>query len=255
MLAEIHHKIADDGRNLSDRLEDKLTGDVFGALRYLPFEKGLYHVLSLAHFGDEQQRWIKVLQKRTGYPFEFVFWEREKEGEIDLLLESNDVVIGIEVKYLSGLSSEDIEPVTKYQDSQQQLVRYVKMLERKYKNQQQFLLFLAPFQMMNTVKKQMQEKYAQLPVVLGFLCWEDIHTMLVSLKNTSLLHGEALVLDDIQQLLAKKRLKRFTGFRHHELTTNIQQLSYHFRATHNTLLLNWSQQVVQEDFYEFNKQY
>jgi hypothetical protein len=33
------------GSNLSDRLEDKLTGDVFGALRYLPFSSGLKPVL------------------------------------------------------------------------------------------------------------------------------------------------------------------------------------------------------------------
>jgi|GEM_PF-4181867 len=34
MLAEIHNKISGTGSNLSDRLEDQLTGDFFGTLRY-----------------------------------------------------------------------------------------------------------------------------------------------------------------------------------------------------------------------------
>ena len=39
MIAEIRGKISSSGSNLSDRLEDKLTGDVFGALRYLEFDE------------------------------------------------------------------------------------------------------------------------------------------------------------------------------------------------------------------------
>ncbi|WP_179863669.1 hypothetical protein [Bacillus toyonensis] len=46
MIAEIHGKISSDSSNLSERLEDKLTGDIFGSLRYLPYLKGLYQLLS-----------------------------------------------------------------------------------------------------------------------------------------------------------------------------------------------------------------
>jgi Holliday junction resolvase-like predicted endonuclease len=38
---------------------------------------------------------------------EMEFWYRHSEGEIDLLLPLSNVIIGIEVKYLSGISSED----------------------------------------------------------------------------------------------------------------------------------------------------
>lgn len=41
MIAEIHSKISSSGSNLSDRLEDQLTGDFFGAIGYLPFQVGL----------------------------------------------------------------------------------------------------------------------------------------------------------------------------------------------------------------------
>ncbi|WP_431028741.1 hypothetical protein [Lysinibacillus sp. LZ02] len=255
MLAEIYHKIADDGRNLSDRLEDQLTGDFFGVLRYIPFERGLFHVLELADFGDAQSRWRNLMEKQKGYSFDYEFWQREQEGELDLLLYNDDVVIGIEVKYLSGLSSEDVEPVKKYQESQQQLVRYVKMLERKYAEQPAFLLFLAPFHTMNYVKKSMQEKYPQLPVPVGFLCWEDIHTMLQRLPKALLSQGEQLMVHDLERLLAKKGLKRFIGFQQNLLAMDVQQTGYQFQATPAIALsFNWPQLVIQEgDYYEFKR--
>ncbi|MEK4246582.1 hypothetical protein MKZ20_14770 [Psychrobacillus sp. FSL K6-2684] len=40
MIAEIRGKISRSGSNLTERLEDNLTGNVFGALRYLPYERG-----------------------------------------------------------------------------------------------------------------------------------------------------------------------------------------------------------------------
>lgn len=41
MIAEIHKKLSVNGNELLDRSEDKLTGDFFGRLRYLSFNKGL----------------------------------------------------------------------------------------------------------------------------------------------------------------------------------------------------------------------
>ncbi|PEL70535.1 hypothetical protein CN637_07025 [Bacillus toyonensis] len=46
LIAEIYGKISSDGSNLSERLEDKLTGDIFGSLRYLPYRKELYQLVS-----------------------------------------------------------------------------------------------------------------------------------------------------------------------------------------------------------------
>ncbi|KPU26283.1 hypothetical protein TR13x_10785 [Caloranaerobacter sp. TR13] len=37
MIAEMKGKISSTGSNLSERLEDKLIGDFFGALRYIPY--------------------------------------------------------------------------------------------------------------------------------------------------------------------------------------------------------------------------
>ena len=48
MIAELHGKISGSDSNLSDRLEDKLTGDVFGLLRYMPFHIGMAQILRAA---------------------------------------------------------------------------------------------------------------------------------------------------------------------------------------------------------------
>lgn len=41
MVEEFYGKISRSGSNLSDKLEDKLTGDFFGTLRYMDFCDGL----------------------------------------------------------------------------------------------------------------------------------------------------------------------------------------------------------------------
>lgn len=48
VIAELFGKISSSGSNLTDRLEDNLTGDVFGVLRYLPFHSGMAQILSAA---------------------------------------------------------------------------------------------------------------------------------------------------------------------------------------------------------------
>ena len=35
------------------------------------------------------------------------FWPYDEDGELDALMEFDNVIMGIEVKYLSGLSSDD----------------------------------------------------------------------------------------------------------------------------------------------------
>ncbi|TET41771.1 MAG: hypothetical protein E3J66_04840, partial [Dehalococcoidia bacterium] len=47
-LAEIHGKISETGTNLSERMEDLLTSDIFGCMRYLPTQKALIPFLQTA---------------------------------------------------------------------------------------------------------------------------------------------------------------------------------------------------------------
>jgi hypothetical protein len=106
MLAEINGKISKTGSNLSDRLEDELTGNIFGTLRYIPFSDGLQPILQNSVFPSSIQGIIKQIQCDE-WSNNIQFWPYDNEGELDAYLEFDDVAIGIEVKYHSGLSSDD----------------------------------------------------------------------------------------------------------------------------------------------------
>lgn len=103
MIAELHGKISSTGSNLHDRLEDQLTGDIFGSLRYLPYGLGIAPVLLAAKVpasvveGGAPDVWIDRIE----------FWPREPLGELDVRIDLDEAVIGIEVKYQSPLSSDD----------------------------------------------------------------------------------------------------------------------------------------------------
>jgi len=104
MIAELHGKISSRGTNLRETSEDNLTGNFFGALRYIPFSKGIKKILLEAidksNFNNyEAEEWAEKIE----------FWPYHKDGELDLIIDLNLVTIGIEVKYNSGLSSEDLK--------------------------------------------------------------------------------------------------------------------------------------------------
>lgn len=216
MISEIKGKISTSGSNLTDRLEDKLTGDFFGTLRYLPFEQGLQGILEQVEFLDEMQQklWQAFLAAQTGFEVEYDFWPRHIKGEIDLLLEFKDFLVGIEVKYKSGISSEDDSgKVIDYDKSTHQLSKYSYMIEERAGNKKGYLIFLAPFHIQNTVQKQYDIKYKISPdVTMGFANWEDLHTKLGRMKKSAQAGTQKLILTDAEELLEVKSLKRFTGF-------------------------------------------
>lgn len=71
-IAEIKGKISSTGSNLSDRLEDLLTSDVFGPLRYLPFDEGLLPILkSATHWQNGSSLEIEEMPDQS---MEVIFW-------------------------------------------------------------------------------------------------------------------------------------------------------------------------------------
>lgn len=66
MIAELHGKISSRGTNLRETSEDNLTGNFFGALRYIPFSKGiqkiLLEIIAKSNFDNyEAEEWQKKL--------------------------------------------------------------------------------------------------------------------------------------------------------------------------------------------------
>ncbi len=114
-IAEIRGKISETGTNLSERMEDLLTSDIFGCMRYLPAQKALIPFLQTAHSLHGNILTIQGEVIRVHYSF----WPWLKlanrtpcEPDVVLCLETeeNQVhLVVIEAKYYSGLSSEEDE--------------------------------------------------------------------------------------------------------------------------------------------------
>ncbi|MFD0672242.1 hypothetical protein [Cohnella sp. GCM10027633] len=261
MIAEIRNKISSSGSNLSDRLEDQLTGNVFGALRYLPSEVGLRRAISNARFEsvDSAEKWRQSLQQIQGYQTIYKFWPPNEEGEIDLMLDHPDILIGVEIKYFSSLSSEDEE--SEYEidmvDSRNQLARYARMLANYDSGSRpKYLVFLAPLSILTEVEASMKSRRI-IPngVVLGYLSWQELLESIQEVDLCQLETGQKIILQDIMDLLVKKGFVRFTGFEadmnHFQITSN----SYIFNESRRCLeKLHWPENTtIKDDNYVYNR--
>lgn len=262
MLAEIHRKISRSGSNLSDRLEDKLTGDFFGAIRYLPFEAGLRHVLRQASFetGQIQTEWNTLLDSMAGYEAELEFWPSHEEGEIDLLLHHPEACVGIEVKYFSPLSSvdeESEEPIDP-EASKNQLARYARMLRERGGGRSKFLVFLAPYDILFPVKRAMEARPVMpAEVSLGYLGWQDVLAALEQIDLQPLQCWQTLVLKDLKELLVRKRFIHYKGLPLPLLLTELTATAYRYRTqAHEPKGYSWpkNQLITREDGYVYHKQ-
>lgn len=242
MINEIKGKISSTGSNLSDRLEDKLTGDFFGALRYLPFEQGLKGILEEVEYTDPEhtRAWTKFLSEQSGFNHSYHFWPQHSKGEIDLLLEFDDALVGIEVKYRSGISSQDEEEIVSYDKSLHQLSKYSHMIEGLADKKRTFLVFLAPFSIRNTVQQQVGIEFnISSSVGLGFVNWEDIHTKLIRMSKNALPGTQHYILSDTKELLDVKGLKRFNGFKNLSEEKLSDCVLYRYESLKTSVKLSW----------------
>jgi len=130
-VAEIHGKISEEGINLSERMEDLLTSDIFGCMRYLPAQKVLIPFLRRVRsfYGNALTVPVKVIKVH------YSFWPWLKspgcipcEPDVVLGLETEGRhvhMVLVEAKYYSGLSSEENESV----EPNDQLARELDNLE------------------------------------------------------------------------------------------------------------------------------
>ena len=211
--------------------------------------------LLAAEFSTQQinNHWMNLLDCQSGFPAQWSFWHRETEGEIDLLLSFSELIIGIEVKYLSGISSEDVleqDQQIDYEESVNQLSRYSRMLERLSEGRDAYLLFLSPFEMMNDVRKRMEARQIISPFVhLGYIYWEDIYQSLLKLDLKQFETGQQMIIEDLRALLLKKGFVRFRGF---DLKDSIPPITTaHYSYDNHTLkdkvFLNWPIQNIKGD--------
>jgi hypothetical protein len=243
-IAEIHGKISDAGTNLSERMEDLLTSDVFGCLRYLPPEKALLPFLHTARslhgrgvpFGGE------IVRVHTS------FWPWLKSS--DRIPCEPDVVLGLEVetglvhlvmveaKYYSGLSSEEGEDVA----PQNQLARELDNLSATtparlnwdpgLRVASRTLLFITadlgmPRNELAAALDEFRRKRKQ-EGDIHWTSWRSLPSILEDSLETERDPGSRAVLEDMLALLLRKGLVTFTGV---ERVAQRLTLSFSYRST------------------------
>lgn len=236
MIAEIHGKISSTGSNLSDRLEDKLTGDIFGSLRYLPFELGIGPVLSEAQIPELS----KLIAKGDLHICQVSFWPYHPLGELDVQMDFENAVVGIEVKYRSPLSSDDDADYSNEtdeeleKDSANQLYRESKIVRKLAgPDKKAFLILVACDRECESIISDVKTRnLIENGVELGRISWQEILLILEMIlekqQSRDPLHN--CILGDMVALLKRKGFDRFQGFDRSMTTINADgYFSYQYR--------------------------
>lgn len=205
MLADVHGKISESGNNLSDRLEDYLTGTFFGTLRYMGFHKGLGALLSRTLKPSELRTSIAKLTYDHWAP-NVEFWPYHQDGELDVVIDFPELLIGIEVKYLSGLSSNDKEKgFVAPEESENQLSREARVLQSRAKKPK-LLIFIAPQGSCQVIYNASLPKVTD-EVSFAYVTWEDLYEALNFIKSDNLY--EQIMIEDLKAFLKKRGFEQF----------------------------------------------
>ena len=210
MVEEFYGKISRSGSNLSDSSEDKLTGDFFGTLRYMDFCDGLQPILCGAlRKSEKQQAESQAAIQLIGNvnctnisdEEHIKFWPKHDLGELDVLLEFDNCYIGIEVKFKSGLSSDD------------QLIREANILCDLPKDKKKILLFIAKHESCISVYRKYKKDISKQRVHFVFASWENILQSLKDIlnggKGSKYTFGQKLMISDLIRLLTRKDFDTF----------------------------------------------
>lgn len=234
MLAELNGKLGGDNIMRSERLEDELTGNFFGTIRYIPYNTGLKKVLAYAQSNDK--RFLELLSNVDAEEFEIKFWERTDEGEIDAYIDTGCLAIGVEVKYFSDLSGEN------------QLEREASMMQEWRPGEESILLFVAPRSAAQATYLNNFHKECFRKVHLGYLIWEDVILGLEDITTDN--YFEKVIVNDLKQLMFAKAFVKFEGFKL-SITEPIAKDAYYQFNVSNRIWPNVSVHIAKDAFYRF----
>lgn len=253
MLAEIRGKVSRTGSNLSERLEDNLTGNVFGALRYIPFSEGIGKILAKTVNCLDIKSCIN--QITTQYWANAIeFWPYDPEGELDALLTFEDTIIGIEVKFLSGLSSVDEADYIPTEESKNQLGRESRIISRKGGRKNKILLFVADRHMCKTVYQDIKDSKHDIiekDVMLGYVSWQDFLHELKQLNGLD--PFQQIIIKDLIDLLTRKGFEDFIDMNMNSIPFVNLNTYFNFDVSHQVEIdFTTNQSIHEELYYEFN---
>lgn len=216
MIAEIHGKISKSGSNLSEMMEDELTGNFFGQLRYITFNEGLKSILRNAVFPEN----VATLFDNIDVEFwneKIEFWPYDSEGELDAYIEFDNVAIGIEVKYKSGLSSDDevdysrTDEKERLEESCNQLQRECRIIKRRAKDKTKILLLVGDALSCGNIYTNVNERRLlnETGVAFGYATWQSLLRELFKLRFKD--KYSSLIISDLINLLQRKGFDQFNN--------------------------------------------
>lgn len=216
MIAELHGKISSTGSNLNDRMEDNLTGDILGSLRYLPFELGIAPILSAARIPELSA--VVAKYGSDAWADKISFWPYHPLGELDARIDLDKAVIGIEVKYQSPLSSDDEADYSHEvsgeldRDSNNQLGRESKIVRELAGPDKKAILILVACdgECERIVSDVRARNLIADGVALGHISWQEILLLLEQAQSSDPFYS--CILGDMVALLKRKGFERFHGF-------------------------------------------
>ena len=243
-IAELKGKLSPDRPNgASERMEDLLTSDVFGAMKYAGFENGFLDWILQAQqpqLSSEQKPIIDFFADRQVRTVRYSFWPKlpnGREPDVALLISfhsGSPILIVVEAKYFSGTSDMDgEEPDESCAITGNQLADQVVALEKMTSAEiAEWFHFEShsndSFDLQNTVKihlfitmhstlpssdyqKSMGKIRTSWPVPSYWLSWNSLAGSLKPyIQGTN--DGFDALLQDLRLLLKRKGLIPFQGF-------------------------------------------
>lgn len=265
MIAEIKGKISQTGSNLSERIEDNLTGNFFGALRYVPFDLALREILSKGIFPKKVGDLIGKINQ-SYWKDNISFWPYHREGEIDVLLDFEHVTMGVEVKYLSGLSSDDDIGISNeiaeqiiqenIQESRNQLARESRIVAERGQGKTKILIFIATNPSCSEIYHHVINRNPPIiekDVLFGYISWQSI----LNEMNRLNLHNPfyQTIIEDLILLLLKKGFESFKDMDvKFDGEVSLEEF-YRFneiRSAYSFINYNLNYTVEKEGYYEFS---
>jgi len=279
-VAEIHGKISSTGSNLTDRMEDLLTSDVFGTCKYLQPRELLIPFLKTSTSLDGHQ--LAVFLEDDIISVNYMFWPRLTKTEPDLLLQiqtdtEKDLLVMIEAKYLSGKSSASLDeyeleiasaPSDQLAKEYWDLVEYAKLTQME--NQKENAIYLVyvtahrsiPVRSLIETQNEIRKFHNQ-DVRVYWTSWIQLSQLLCEqVCDVNPFRTSNEMKKDLLFLLERKGLVRFTGvgmleipeevrWRYH-CESKLSNSSYSFSSFPTVQLLEWHYQSATRQGSNYN---
>ena len=202
-------------------MEDILTSNVFGLLRYVQPQDGILKYLSFAKDRNENLISLNdVFHKSIDYKFWPSWKETNREGcEPDVVIsleipDGENLLILIEAKYLSGKSSEADESNDKPTD--QLAKEWDNLIKKACKQKMRPILiyltahYVYPDQdIKESIKEFLDKKPEETKPIIYWLSWRHLHKVCENTDNP--------ILNDLSLLLERLYLKFFDGVKLEEV--------------------------------------